>query len=110
MIKSILMSAAIPHQEAQYPNPPAGTFAVYMDSVTADGSDHDICIFEHNCTVELYAPTLTAGNEDRTRLLAELAGRGIHYTTQGWYWLKDIRRYQEVCEFSYFQKYQQEES
>ena len=105
MIKTILMAAAIPHQEAQYPDPPECTFAVWLESITGGGSDSSVDIFEHSCTIELYAPTIPAGNEDRARLLAELAARGIHYTTQGWYWLNDIHRYQEVCEFSYFSKH-----
>lgn len=104
MINQILIAAAIPHQEAQYPDPPDGTFAVWLDSVDADGSDCDNCIFTHDCTIELYAPTIPAGNEDKKRLLAELDARGIHYTTQGWYWLKDLRRYQEVIEFTHYQK------
>ena len=104
MTSKILTAAAIPHQEAQYPDPPDGTYAVWLDSVDADGSDSDNCIFSHDITIELYAPTIPAGSEDRARLLAELNARGIHYTTQGWYWLKELRRYQEIVEFSYIQK------
>lgn len=104
MIKAILMAAAIPHQEAQYPDPPQGTFAVWMDSIDGDGADDSVDILEHNCTIELYAPTTPVGNEDRARLLAELGSRGVHYTTQGWYWLKDLRRYQEVITFTHYEK------
>lgn len=104
MIKSVLVAAAIPHQEAQYPDPPAGTFAVYLESIDADGADGSVDVFERSCTIELYAPTIPAGNEDRTRLLDELGNRGVHYTTQGWYWLSTIRRYQEVIEFTYYEK------
>lgn len=104
MIESVLMAAAIPHQEAQYPEPPAGTFAVWLESIDADGADGSVDVLEHSCTIELYAPTIPAGNEDRARLLAELGNRGVHYTTQGWYWLNTIRRYQEVIEFTYHSK------
>ena len=104
MISEILTAARLPHQEAQYPDPPKGTFAVWLESVTADGSDFDNRIFTHDCTLELYAPTVEAGNKDRTRLFAVLDSRGIHYTTQGWYWLNNIRRYQEVIEFTYTTK------
>lgn len=104
MIKSVLMAAAIPHQEAQYPDPPQDTFAVYLESVDSDGADNSVDIFKHSCTIELYAPTIPAGNEDRARLFAELCSRGVHYTTQGWYWLKALRRYQEVITFTYCEK------
>jgi hypothetical protein len=104
MICQILSGAAIPHREAQYPDPPDGTYAVWLDGAEADGSDSDNCIVTHDCTIELYAPTIPIGNEDRKRLLAELDTHGIHYTRQGWYWMKDLRRYQEVVEFSYIEK------
>ncbi len=104
MIEAVLTAAVIPHQEAQYPEPPEGTFAVYLESVDADGADGSVDVLEHSCTIELYAPTISAGNEDRARLFAELGSRGVHYTTQGWYWLKDLRRYQEVITFTYYEK------
>ena len=104
MIKEILTAAGIPYQEAQYPDPPEGTFAVWLEGVDTDGADCDNRIFTHNCTVELYAPTIETGNEDRSCLFAELNARGVHYTTQGWYWLNSIRRYQEVIEFKHIEK------
>ena len=104
MINSVLMAAAIPHQEAQYPDPPTGTYAVYLDGIDADGADGSVAVLGHNCTIELYAPTIQAGNEDRARLLAELETRGVHYTTQGWYWMKELLRYQEVITFNYYKK------
>jgi hypothetical protein len=49
-------------------------------------------------------PNIAAGNAARRRFLAELDARGIHYSTQGWYWLSDIRRYQEIIEFTFIEK------
>ena len=104
MIKTMLTAASIPSQEARFPDPP-DLHAVYFDSVTTDGPDADASrIFTHEGTVELYVPTIAAGNIARGRFLAELDAKGIHYSTQGWYWLSDIRRYQEIIEFTFIEK------
>lgn len=104
MIDKILTASAIPSQPARFPNPPA-LHAVYFDSVETDGPDIGPGrIFNHDCTVELYAPNTPKGNEALHRLQAQLDAHGIRYTTQGWYWLSAIQRYQEIIEFSYIQK------
>lgn len=103
MIKKILTDAAIPSKAAVFNDPPKQTYAVYFDSVDADGPDGESSrVFNHSCIVELYAPVI---DEDaKTRLEAELDARGIHYTTQGWYWLNETRRFQEIYEFTYIEK------
>lgn len=104
MIKEILTAAAIPSQAARFPDPPA-LHAVYFDSIETDGPDTGAPLsISHDCTVELYAPSTKAGNEALHRLQAELDSRGIRYTTQGWYWLSAIQRYQEVIEFTHIEK------
>ena len=104
MIDKILTAATIPHQAARFPNPP-DTHAVYFDSVTTDGPDEGpVRIVTHDVTVELYAPTVAEGEDAKRRLEAELDAHGLRYTTQGWYWLNDIRRYQEIYEFTYIVK------
>lgn len=103
MIKTILDAAAVPAQAARFPDPPE-LHAVYFDSVTAGGPDDENRIFTHDCTVELYAPTISAGADAMWRIGEELNARGIHYTTQGWYWLSDVRRYQEIIEFTHIEK------
>jgi hypothetical protein len=102
MLTKILTAAAIPAREARFPDPPEETHAVYFDSVTADGPDGINRIFTHDCTVELYART--PDNEAKARLEAQLDAHGIAYTTQGWYWLDSLRRYQEIYEFQYITK------
>ncbi|MBE6976222.1 MAG: hypothetical protein E7439_03370 [Ruminococcaceae bacterium] len=105
MINKLLNAAAIPAREARFPDPPAQTFAVYFDSVDADGPDVGPCrIFTHGGIVELYAPSIEDGNEAKQRLAAEFHAMNIPYSTQGWYWLNDIRRYQEIYEFTYIEK------
>lgn len=104
MIKEILTEAAIPSQAARFPDPPE-IHAVYFDSVATDGADNDPgCITTHDCTVELYAPSIKAGDEAIQRLKARLDAHGLQYTTQGWYWLNSIQRYQEIIEFSHIVK------
>lgn len=102
MIEEILNAASIPAREARFPDPPAGTHAVYFDSITADGPDGINRIFTHDCIVELYAPIIDPAAKEA--LERELNARGIHYTTQGWYWLDSIRRYQEIYEFTFIEK------
>lgn len=100
MIEEILKAAAIPSQAARYPEPPE-VYAVYFDSVNTDGSDLTPSdLTTHNCTVELYAPSISKGNSAMQRLKLQLDTRGIRYTTQGWYWLNAVQRYQEIIEFS----------
>lgn len=104
MLNDILKAASIPSQAARFPDPPA-VHAVTFDSVVATGPDEGPRrTFTHDCTVELYVPNIKKGNEALHRLIAELDLRGISYTTQGWYWLDAIQRYQEVIEFSYIEK------
>lgn len=103
MIEKILTAAAVPAKEAQFSAAPE-LFAVWFDSTEADGSDFSVDLVTHDCTVELYAPTLSEGNAARQRILAQLKSHGIHYTTQGWTWLQAISRYQEIIEFTYIEK------
>lgn len=104
MLKEILKAASIPSQAARFPDPP-DLHAVYFDSVEADGPDvGESCIISHDCTVELYAPSIKAGDGAKHRLMEQLDAHSIRYTTQGWYWLGTIQRYQEIIEFSYIEK------
>lgn len=104
MLNDILKAASIPSQAARFPDPPA-VHAVYFDSVDADGPDEgNRRIFSHDCTVELYAPTIKKGDTALHKLTAELDARGLSYTTQGWYWLDTVQRYQEVIDFTYIEK------
>ena len=104
MIEEILTAAAIPSQAARFPDPPE-IHAVYFDSIDTDGPDlGPATSAAHDCTVELYAPSIKVGGSALMQLKAQLDARGIRYTTQGWYWLSTIQRYQEVVEFSYIEK------
>lgn len=99
MVNQILKKAAVPSQPGRYPDPPACTYAIWFDSVSADGSDDYIGIFTHDISVELYESvpddTIEAAVE------AELNARGIPWIKQPRYWLPNVQRYQVVYEFTY---------
>ena len=109
MLTDILTAAFIPSKAARFPDPPE-LHAVWFDSVNTEGPDDGPArIFTHDSTVELYATSIDEGNEAKKRLEAELDARGNRYTTQGWYWLSEIRHYQEVYDFTYIEKTKEEE-
>lgn len=109
MIREILSAAAIPSQAARYPDPPE-LYAIYFDSMNTympeiNPDAGPALGVQHDCTVELYAPSISAGDEALRRLQAQMEARGIRYTMQGWYWLSAIQRYQEVVGFTYIEKF-----
>lgn len=102
MILEMLQAAAIPGKPARYPNPPAGTYAVFFDDVTADGPDGFNRIFTHGVMVELYEAA--PDPEAEAAFEAELDARGLHYDKQARYWLDNIKRYQVIYEYTYIEK------
>lgn len=102
MIKTILNAAGLPSWPGRSPDPPATTYAIYFDDVTADGPDGYNRIFTHDVMVELYEPTHDDAAE--AAIEAELNARGIPWTKQARYWLDSVRRYQVIYEFSYIEK------
>jgi hypothetical protein len=102
MVKTILKAAGLLAWPGRAPNPPAETYAIYFDDVTADGPDGYNFIFTHDVMVELYEPTHDDAAEAAVE--AELNARGIPWTKQARYWLDSVRRYQVIYEFSYIEK------
>ena len=102
MIKEILKAAAVLHWPGRCSAPPACTYAIYFDNVTADGADGRNLVFTHDAMVELYEPK----HDDKTEsaIEAELNARGIPWTKQARYWLQNVQRYQVIYEFSYIEK------
>lgn len=84
------------------PDPPACTYAIVLEDVEADGPDNINLLFTHNVMVELYE--LRPDAETEAAVEAELNARGIRYTKQEQYWLKEVQRYQTIYEFSYIEK------
>lgn len=102
MVNNILTAAGIKFRRSRFPEPPAETYAVYMDDVDADGPDGMNRIFTHNITVEVYEPK--PDDVAEAALEAVLDAAGVRWTKQDRYWLQDVQRYQVVYEFSYIIK------
>lgn len=102
MVNEILKQTGLPFKETQFSRAPAGTYAVYMDDVTADGPDYENRIFTHDITVELYEPKPDPKAE--AAIESELNARGLKWTKQPRYWVQDAQRYQVIYEFTYITK------
>ena len=102
MVNKIMTNSGIPYKESRFPAPPSETYAVYLDSVSADGPDGMNLIFTHDIVVELYEPAPDHGAEAAMEAAISLAG--LHYTKQARYWLDSVRRYQVIYEFTYIEK------
>lgn len=102
MVKTILKAAGLLSWPGRCPTPPAETYAITFDDVTADGPDGYNRIFTHDVMVELYEPDHDDAAEAAVE--AELNARGIPWTKQARYWLDSVRRYQVIYEFSYIEK------
>lgn len=107
MIKNILTAAGVQHRRGRFPSPPADTYAVFFDDVSADGADPVSPatpgglprIYQHDVRVELYEPKPDDATE--AAIEAELDARGIPWTKEDRYWLQDAQRYQVLYDFSY---------
>ena len=109
MIKEILTAAGVEHAQGHFIRKPADTYATYFDDVEVDGPDPvgsamaglpRICT--HNVTVELYEPA--PDDQAEHAIEAELDARGLPWTKQDRYWLKDAQRYQVIYELTYHTK------
>lgn len=110
MIKEILTAAGVEHAQGRFIRMPAGTHAVYFDDIEVTAPDMVAPpskeglprIYKHDVSVELYEPT--PDDETEAAIEAELDARGIPWTKQDRYWLKDLQRYQVIYEFTYHTK------
>ena len=110
MVVDILTAAGVVHAQGRFVRMPEGTFAVYFDDIEAETADRVTLpgsaglprIYHHSVTVELYEPTPDDATE--TAIEAELDARGIPWSKQDRYWLKDLQRYQTVYDFVYTNK------
>lgn len=110
MVKEILTAAGVEHAQGRFIRMPAGTHAVYFDDLEVETADRVATIptnglpriYHHNITIELYEPA--PDDEAETAIETELNARGLEWTKQDRYWLKDLQRYQVVYELSYTNK------
>ena len=103
MLNDIKTATGVPFRETQWVGkPPAGTYGIWLDDVTADGPDFETRILTHDITLELYEPKQDPGAEQAVE--AWLNSRGLKWTKQARYWLPDVQRYQVIYEFTYIEK------
>lgn len=103
MLTKITTATAIPFRETQWVGkPPAETYGILLDEVTAEGSDFENRIFTHDTTLELYEPKQDPEAEQAVE--AWLNAEGHKWTKQSRYWLTESQRYQVIYEFSYIEK------
>ena len=110
MIYEIMNAAGVEYARGRFLRMPAGTHAVIFDDIEVTGPDRVGSasqaglprIYTHNVTVELYEPT--ADDPAELAIEVELDARGIPWSKQDRYWLKDLQRYQVVYELEYTTK------
>ena len=102
MINEILTATGVPFRRSRFLKPPAETYAVYMDDVSADGPDGINRIFTHDITLEVYEPAPDDAAE--AAIEAAIDAQGLQWEKQDRYWLQDEQRYQVIYEFSYIVK------
>lgn len=110
MINEILTAAGVKHAQGRFLRMPDGTHAVYFDDIEVSAADRGATpvpgglphIYTHNVSVEVYEPAPDDATE--TAIEAELDSRGLSWSKQDRYWLKDLQRYQVVYEFTYTSK------
>lgn len=100
MVNKILTASGVQFCRSRFPSPPAESYAVYTDDVTATGPDGmPPRIFTHDVTVELYE--LEPDDVAEAAIEAAINAQGIPWTKQDQYWLQDVQRYQVIYEFTY---------
>lgn len=110
MVKEILSAAGVTFAQGRFLRMPDGTHAVYFDDTEVDAADPTGRTSEgglprvvaHDVTVEVYEPA--PDNTTEAAIEAELDARGISWSKQDRYWLKDLQRYQVIYEFTYHTK------
>lgn len=102
MIKEIMNATELPFRRTRFLKPPTETYAVYMDDVDTDGPDGINRIFTHDITLEVYEPE--PDDEAEAAIEEALNSRGIKWTKQDRYWLREEQRYQVIYEFTYITK------
>ena len=107
MIREILTASGVEYARGRFITMPKGTHAVYFDDVETETADPVPSegmprIYHHTVTVELYEPAPDDAAE--AAIEAELDARGLPWSKQDRYWLKDLQRYQVIYELTYHAK------
>ncbi len=102
MVLDILKKSGIQFRKMRFLNPPAGTYAIYMDDIETIGGDSLVAIYHHQITIELYE----SGQDDVAEQALEkaISETGTQWQKQDKYWLQSVQRYQVIYEFDYYEK------
>ena len=102
MVNEILTASGIQERGSRFVKPPAGTYAVWFDTVTADGPDGmPPRIYAHDVTVELYEPRQDDAAE--AALEEAIGAHGLTWTKSDRLWIASEQMYQTIYEFSYIE-------
>lgn len=103
MVNELLTKAGVKNRRSRFVKPPAVTYAVWMDDISADGADcAPSCIFTHDITIEVYEYTPDDATE--AAIEAVLTEAGLHWTKQERYWIEVEQLYQVIYDFTYIEK------
>ena len=103
MVSEIMAAAGIKERGSRFLKPPAETYAVWSDDITAEAPDlAPARVFTHDVTVELYE--YKKDEAAVNALEAELTNRGLEWTKQDRAWIQSEQMYQTVYEFTYTEK------
>lgn len=106
MVKQVLINAGFVEgetfKETRFLKAPRDTYAVYMDSFDARGSDDANRVKDHDYTIELYSykpdPAAEKAIEDGLNALA------LPFFKEERYWIEEEQLYQIIYTFSYVEK------
>lgn len=103
MVTNILTASGIAYRRSRFVGKQPPTYAVYMDDVTAAGSDGaEALVLRHDITIELYESKPNDAAEAAMEAAIEAAG--FAWTKQDRYWLQTEQLYQVIYEFTYYTK------
>ena len=102
MVNDILRTAGVKYRKTRFLQPPADTYAVYLDDVSTDGPDGLNLIYTHDISVELYEPD--PDDEAEAAVEAAMNAAGVRWEKQDRLWLQDEQRYQVIYTFTYYTK------
>lgn len=103
MVNEILTAAGVQFRRSRFPRPPKGTYAVYMEDVSTDGSDGaEALVLTHDVIVELYEPA--PDDEAEAAIETAITAAGLPWTKQDRYWIDSEQLYQVVYDFTYYDK------
>lgn len=101
-LKEWLNTSGIPFENTAWLAPPQYPYGVYLDSYEARGADEQICISQHNVTVEIYVEFVTGSILQQIESL--FCAAATPYEFMGWTWIESEKHYRAAYEIGYTRK------